>query len=147
MSILLVYASMTGNTEDMAQAIAEGIRLAGAEVVVKDVLDANTHELTNHDGILLGAYTWGDGDLPDEFLDFYEEMDELDLTGKKAAAFGSCDSSYAEYGAAVDTLIAKLRELGAEVELDGLKVELSPDAGDKETCRRFGQQFAGLLQP
>ncbi|WP_135548579.1 flavodoxin [Paenibacillus cymbidii] len=146
-SILLVYASMTGNTEDMAQAIAEGVRLAGAEVVVKDVLDANKHELANHDGILLGAYTWGDGDLPDEFLDFYEEMDDLDLTGKKAAAFGSCDSSYAEYGAAVDTLIAKLRELGAEVELDGLKVELSPDAGDKETCRRFGQQFAGLLQP
>lgn len=26
--------------------------------------------------------------LPDDFLDFYDAMDSIDLTGKKAAVFG-----------------------------------------------------------
>ncbi|ALS20638.1 MULTISPECIES: flavodoxin [Paenibacillus] len=141
-NILMVFASMTGNTEDMADAIAEGIREAGEELVVKSVLDTNTNELEAYDGIILGAYTWGDGELPDEFLDFYEEMDEYSLSGKKAAVFGSCDSSYAQVGAAVDILVEKLRERGAEVVLDGLKIELSPSADEKEQCKEFGRRFA-----
>ncbi|MCS7459271.1 flavodoxin [Paenibacillus doosanensis] len=143
--IIMVFASMTGNTEDMADAIAEGVQEAGAELDQKNVIDVNAGVLEEYEGILLGAYTWGDGDLPDEFLDFYEEMDDLDLSGKKAAVFGSCDSSYSEYGAAVDTLIAKLQERGAEVVLDGLKVELSPSQDEKETCKQFGVQFVGHL--
>ena len=39
-------------------------------------------------------------------------MDSIDLTGKKAAVFGSCDSAYPKYGVAVDILIEKLKERG-----------------------------------
>lgn len=101
MKVIVVFASMTGNTEDMADAVAEGIRGEGAEVVLKNVLDANASELADYDAFVLGAYTWGDGELPDEFLDFYEELDDLDLSGKQAAVFGSADSSYPEFGKAV----------------------------------------------
>ncbi|TGV10056.1 flavodoxin, partial [Mesorhizobium sp. M00.F.Ca.ET.186.01.1.1] len=97
--ILMVYASMTGNTQEIAEAIAEGIRSTGKELEIKEVMDATAKELEDYDGILLGAYTWGDGDLPDECLDFYEEMDDIDLTGKKVVAFGSCDSAYEHVGA------------------------------------------------
>lgn len=91
-NIIMVYASMTGNTEEMAEAIAEGVQEEGGELVMKSVLDADGNILEQYDGILLGAYTWGDGDLPDEFLDFYDDMESLQLDGKKAAVFGSCDS-------------------------------------------------------
>lgn len=143
--IVMIFASMTGNTEDIADAIADGIREAGGELTQQNVMDSKGKELLDYDGILLGAYTWGDGDLPDEFLDFYDEMEELDLRGKAAAVFGSCDSSYSEYGAAVDTLIAKLQELGAEVVLDGFKIELSPSKAEKEACKQYGIQFVEKL--
>ncbi|MBD0379555.1 flavodoxin [Paenibacillus sedimenti] len=143
--IIIVFASMTGNTEEIAEAIAEGIREAGIEPVVKSVMDANGQELENYDGILLGAYTWGDGDLPDEFEDFYEEMDDLNLQGRKSAVFGSADSSYAQFGAAVDTLEAKLAELGAEKVLDGLKIELNPSKEEKQFCLEYGKKFAAAL--
>jgi flavodoxin I len=135
--ILMVYASMTGNTQEIAEAIAEGIRSTGKELEIK--------ELEDYDGILLGAYTWGDGDLPDECLDFYEEMDDIDLTGKKVVAFGSCDSAYEHVGAAVDTLLKKASERGAETPLEGLKIELSPTAKEVETCKAFGVSFSELL--
>jgi flavodoxin I len=83
--------------------------------------------------------------LPDEFLDFYDEMDGLDLTGKKAAVFGSCDSAYSEYGAAVNILIAKLKELGAETILEVLKMELTPTEADKKYCSNFGINFVKQL--
>lgn len=146
MSTLLIYASMTGNTEEMAEAVAEGVKGTDEELTMKEVMDAYASEMADYDGILLGAYTWGDGELPDEFLDFFDEMDDVDLTGKKAAVFGSCDSSYAQYGAAVDILIEKLRQRGCEVVLDGLKVELTPKADEKELCRQFGNAFVCKLR-
>lgn len=143
--VIVIYASLTGNTRDMAEAIEEGLQSRGIDPVMKEVMDADPAELADYDGIILGAFTWGDGDLPDDFLDFYDDMDGLDLTGKKAAVFGSCDSNYDAYGAAVDTLEAKLRELGADVVLDGLKIELTPSAEERETCREFGRQLAAGL--
>ncbi|WP_339170033.1 flavodoxin [Anoxybacillus sp. FSL W8-1294] len=142
---IMIFTSMTGNTEEMAEAIAEGVREQGIELDVKEVLDAVAVELEQYDGILLGAYTWGDGELPDDFLDFYDELDDVDLTGKKAAVFGSCDSSYEKYGAAVDILIEKLQERGAEVVLEGLKVELTPTNEEKQLCIAFGRNFAKQL--
>ncbi|EPZ38834.1 MULTISPECIES: flavodoxin [Anoxybacillus] len=143
--VIMVFTSMTGNTEEMAEAIAQGVREQGVELDVKEVLDATATELEQYDGILLGAYTWGDGELPDDFLDFYDELDDVDLTGKKAAVFGSCDSSYEKYGAAVDILIEKLQERGAEVVLEGLKIELTPTNEDKQLCIAFGREFSKQL--
>ena len=91
---------------------------------------------------LLGAYTWGDGELPDEFLDFYDEMEGLNLEPKVAAAFGSCDSSYQHWGGAVDILSEKLMELGADVVLDGLKIDCAPTGSE---CIQYGQSFAEKL--
>lgn len=87
--VIVVYASMTGNTEEMAEAIVAGAQEAGVEVVSKEAFDANAADLLEYDGIIIGAYTWGDGELPDEILDFYEELEGLDLSGRKAAVFGS----------------------------------------------------------
>ncbi|MGJ7035362.1 flavodoxin [Anoxybacillus eryuanensis] len=143
--VIMVFTSMTGNTEEMAEAIAEGVREQEIELDVKEVLEATATELEQYDGILLGAYTWGDGELPDDFLDFYDELNDVDLTGKKAAVFGSCDSSYEKYGAAVDILMEKLQERGAEVILDGLKIELTPTDEDKQLCIAFGRDFAKQL--
>ncbi|TYP73385.1 flavodoxin [Paenibacillus methanolicus] len=144
-SILVVYASLTGNTEEAAEIIAAAAREAGADTVLKEAFDANAEELLQYDGIIIGAYTWGDGELPDEFLDFYEGMERLDLTGKKAAVFGSGDTSYAIYCGAVDTIENKLKELGAEVACESLKFEYGASSGEKERAAEMGKLMAGLL--
>lgn len=143
---ILLFASMSGNTEMMADAVEEGVRTAGSDVESIDIMYGfEIENLNNYDGILLGAYTWGDGELPDDFFEFYDDLDSIDLTGKKAAVFGSCDSAYPQYGAAVDLLINKLKERGADIFSDGLKVELTPDEQEEEVCRTFGKDFAAFL--
>jgi flavodoxin I len=139
---ILVYASMSGNTKRMAKAIAEAVnKAAGCDIEVKEMYSTDAEVLEAYDSILLGSSTWGDGQLPDEALDFYKGLDRLNLRGKTAAVFGSGDSCYDDYGAAVDLLKHKLWEKGADVVLDGFKVELSPTAEELEECRRFGSAF------
>ncbi|KWW11039.1 flavodoxin [Peribacillus simplex] len=140
--IIIIFASMSGNTEEMADSIAAGIKENDVDIEMIDIMDSpEASILEGYDGILLGAYTWGDGDLPDDFLDFYDEMDDVDLTGKKAAVFGSGDSYYTHYCAAVDILSEKLRERGADIVMEGLKVELTPEDEEIKRCQDFGREF------
>ncbi|HET7658222.1 MAG TPA: flavodoxin [Bacillales bacterium] len=140
--LLMVYASMSGNTEDMANEMIDGIKELGLEIDVVEAFEADAEILSSYDGILIGTYTWGDGELPDELLDFHEEMQELDLTGKKAAVFGSFDWSYGDGGVAVDIMQKTLQKLGAEIVQENLKIELSPTPEDREVCKTFGKTFA-----
>lgn len=140
-NIIMVYASMSGNTENMALEIAEGIRESGEEVDILEAFEADGSILNDYNGILIGTYTWGNGDLPDELLDFYEEMKQLDLSGKKAAVFGSFDWLYEDGGIAVDMIRDTLKQQGAEIVQDDLKVELEPTEEERTKCRSFGKQF------
>lgn len=138
---ILIYASMSGNTEEMADLIAEAIRQTGSEITVKEVSDFSAMELEQYEGIILGSYTWGDGDLPYEFEDFYDDMESIVLTGKKAAVFGSGDTFYPAYCHAVDLLSERLQQCGAEIVQEGLKVEFAPEGEDVDRCRIFGELF------
>lgn len=143
--IIIVYASLTGNTEEMAELIAEGIRSTGAGADLKMVEDCNAVRLLEYDACILGAYTWGDGELPDEFSDFVDELKELNLEAYRAAVFGSGDTSYRLYCAAVDELEQRLREFGAVIIQPPLKVEYGPSPDEKVLCREFGTSFAHSL--
>ncbi|MBB6444228.1 flavodoxin [Bacillus benzoevorans] len=144
--IVLIYASMSGNTEMMAEAVADGIKEAGEEVEAIDIMNGVfAKDLLNYDGIILGSYTWGDGELPDDYLDFYEELEGVDLSGKKAAVFGSGDTGYNSFCAAVDILMEKLKERGADVYAAEIKVDLTPSEADEDECRTLGKNFVTFL--
>ncbi|MDR4888004.1 flavodoxin [Fredinandcohnia sp. QZ13] len=142
---ILVYASMSGNTELMATYIAEGVKEKGIQLDVKECFEIDPEELVNYDGIIIGSYTWGEGELPDELLDFYDEMDHLDFYLKKSAVFGSGSTLYSNYGGAVDLLVEKLKQNGADVIVEPLKIELTPTEKDEIVCKEFGRQFAEKL--
>lgn len=139
---VIVYASMSGNTEEMAFEIADGIRASGEDVDVLEAFEANASVLLDYEGLLIGSYTWGDGEVPDELLDFYDELETLDLTGKKAAVFGSFDWSYGDGGIAVDMIKEALQQQGAVMVQEELKVEFDPTPDERIQCQNFGKKVA-----
>ncbi len=123
--VILIYGSTTGNTEDLSEHVAAGLKQAGADVTVENVMDANIEELNDYDAIVFGCSTWGIGELQDDFLDFNDEMNNISLDGKKAAVFGPGDSdgypdSFCE---AVDILEKTLKNSGATIVVDSFKVD------------------------
>lgn len=146
--VLLIYTSATGNTELMAEAIINVIKNSPLQLSIKDAFDIEPRELLHYDGILIGTYTWDGGVIPDELMDFYEELDDHNLNGIKAATFGSGDSYYTStFGSAIHLFANKLDELGAQIVLDSLIIDLQPDADGMKACNDFAQHFINAILP
>ncbi|MGB3570261.1 MAG: flavodoxin [Priestia megaterium] len=143
--ILLAYASMSGNTEAIADLIEEELVKHGLHVKRAEVYDIDASDLVSAESIIFGAYTWGDGELPDDFLDLYDEMDDIDLTQKQMAVFGSGDSSYDVFCGAVDLIEEKIKKRNGNIAVPGLKIELSPFGEDVEKCKVFAKGFAEVV--
>ena len=89
--VAVIYWSGTGNTEMMAQAVAEGAKAAGADVSLLSVADTNAAEAAGFDRLALGCPAMGAEVLEEmEFEPFFTEL-EPKLTGKRVALFGSFD--------------------------------------------------------
>ena len=132
---LIIYGSTTGNTESTARTIAETLKQNDIDTTVKYITSADLAYLSGgYDVILLGCSTWGDDEieLQEDFAEFFENMDGLDLKGRKLAVFGCGDSSYTHFCGAVDALEEKTESLGAELVASGLKIDGDPDDADDE---------------
>src|SRR5439155_14450621 len=55
-TVLVAYHSVTGNTEKMAQGVAEGARaVSGTSVVLKRVGDVTDNDLSSSDAVIVGS--------------------------------------------------------------------------------------------
>lgn len=126
--ILILYGSTTGNTEQIAQQIANKIQDKNAEL--KNVADTSPEELKNYDFLILASSTWGDGQLQSDFADFIDRLTtnkENIFSGKKMAVLGLGDSSYPQFCEAANILEKKFTALGCQKVIETLKIDGFPD--------------------
>ncbi len=139
---LIAFASMSGNTEDIASVIRDTLIEHSVDVTYLEMDEADIDLLPEYDYILIGTYTWGDGDLPYEAEPFFEDVSSLILKGKKAACFGSGDYAYPRFCEAVNTFCDMLEKTGADLFPETLKIELAPETDeDIECCKEFALGF------
>ena len=138
MKIGVFYASMSGNTEAIADIIAGELKDQNHDVDLEDFMSVQSaSELLNYDLTFIGMYTWGDGDYPDECLDIIEEIEQLDLEKQPFAIFGSGDTSYPDFCGALDQLQRIIEEQGGTVVGNPLRIEFNPEPEDEEVIKKF----------
>jgi anaerobic nitric oxide reductase flavorubredoxin len=142
--VVVIYDTMWGSTERMAQALVEGITGAGAEVklfnlsktdrsdVIKDVQDARA--------LLIGSSTLNNGMFP-TVADFLCYLKGLKPKGKVGAAFGS----HGWAGGAVKQIEEELAKAGVEVIKSDLAVKFVPDEDAIKKCVDFARNVASRL--
>ncbi|MEM3562851.1 MAG: flavodoxin family protein [Candidatus Jordarchaeaceae archaeon] len=85
--VLIVYWSKYGNTKQVAEAIAKGIIEAKkAEVVVKNVKDAEPEEVLKYDALIIGSPNHGGGPVGD-IKNFLKKLEKINLKEKSVAVF------------------------------------------------------------
>ncbi len=137
--ILIFYYSRTGNTEKMAQAVAEGVNSTGeAEVDIKYFMDAE--DLAGYDIILIGAPTFNK-DMPIDTKRLLEQAISIgvNLKEKVGATFGSYGWSGEAPKLVLDILRDKLRMSTPE---PPLLSKLTPDSTILGKCREFGKRIS-----
>ena len=111
------FGTVSGKTEDIAGEIAAGL---GAEAQDFGEI-GGAEDLLEFDSLVVGAPTWHTGADTDRsgtpLDDLYDEIDGLDLSGKKVAVFGLGDSqSYSDnFCDAIEEIHNHFQSAGAEM--------------------------------
>lgn len=139
---LIIYASLTGNTEEGAEVLEEALEELDVEVEVMESSFADAEDFLDFDILIVGTYTYGmDADLPDEIVDFYEELEEVDLTGKVYGTFGSGDTFYEKYCQSVDDFDEQFKKTGATKGAEPVKYNLSAMEEDIENLNKMAEEL------
>ena len=124
--VKIVYASMTGNTEEISEILEEQFQEAGVEVERED--------------------TYGDGELPFEFEDFFDELTEKDLTGKPFGVVGSGDREYGEFFCkSAHDFVGAFEKAGAKKVAETVEIENNAEEEDIEMLKTFVKSVATTL--
>lgn len=137
MSISVVYWSGTGNTEAMANALAEGIREAGGEAVLQAADSANAAELAKEDIFALGCPSMGAEELEESVMEpFVSELEGM-VQGKKILLFGSYGWGDGEW---MRNWEERMKNAGAElITGEGIIANEEPDAEAVEALKAAGR--------
>ena len=137
--VAVVYWSGTGNTEEMANKVAEGAKAAGAEVEVISADDFDGTDISSFDGVAFGCPAMGDEVLEeDEFEPMFNSC-ETKLSGKKVGLFGSYGWGDGEW---MHNWEDKCKEDGAVLVADGVICQEEPDDDAVENCKALGKALA-----
>ena len=130
----VVYWSGTGNTEQMAEAIA---RAADAALFTSE--EFKPEQVADYQAIAFGCPSMGAEELEDgSFLPLFEGC-QAHLKGKKIALFGSYDWGDGEW---MRTWQADCENLGAVLVQEGLICHLEPEEEDLQACTALGEALA-----
>ena len=87
--VLIAYVTRSGETEEMANIIAEGVRFTGHEATVMNIIRIkNEAEIEGYDGYAFGAPTYH-GEMTQGMKTFLFLAEKANLEGKVGGAFGS----------------------------------------------------------
>ncbi len=136
--VAVVFWSGTGNTEMMANAVADGAKSSGAEVSVFGC-EFTPENAGEFDAIAFGCPAMGAEVLEEaEFEPMFLSV-EGSLSGKKVALFGS-------YGWGDEQWMRdwedRVRSAGAQLVSDGLTANNTPDDAALEECKSLGASLA-----
>lgn len=140
----IVYWSGTGNTEAMANYVAEGVTEAGGEAVLLTVSAANAEELKKEKAFALGCPSMGAEQLEEVEMEPFMSEIEGGIAGKQIALFGSYGWGNQEWMRDWEERIALA---GASVvNGEGIAANYAPDDDTIEKCKNAGRALAGYVK-
>ncbi|HWR44888.1 flavodoxin [Sporomusa sp.] len=139
--IAVIYWSGTGNTEQMAVAVADGAKNNdGVSVELIAVNNASKNNVLEADAVALGCPSMGDEVLEEtEMEPFVETLQSAELAGKPLALFGSYGWGNGQW---MRDWVERMKGLGALLVADGLIVQENPNDEGISLCKELGAKLA-----
>jgi len=136
---LIVYATRTGETRQIAELIAEGIRFSGNEAEVMEAKNIKSEaDLAGYDAYVFGSPTYH-GEMLQAMKTFLFIAEKASLEGKVGGAFGSFGWS----GEANDRIFDTMKHiLKMDVVGDTLRLKSSSLEGGMQMAQDYGRAIA-----
>ena len=139
---LIVYATRTGETQQIGELIAEGIRISGHEATVLSNKDVkNESDLQGYDALVLGSATYH-GEMMQGMKTMLFLSEKADLEGKACGAFGAFGWS----GEACDRIFDTMKHiLKMDMVASALRLKSSSLGGGVQMAQDYGREIAKKL--
>lgn len=135
----VVFWSGTGNTEEMANAVLEGMKENGADASIYSADAFQAGDVEGYDAIAFGCPAMGAEVLEeDEFQPLFDECKSA-LAGKKVALFGSYGWGDGEW---MRNWEDDCSEAGIELACDSVVCNDAPDEDAITACKELGAALA-----
>ena len=134
--IAVIYWSGTGNTEAMANAVAEGAKAAGADVSIFTASEFDPASLASYDAAAFGCPAMGAEVLEEmEFQPMFDAC-KRSLGGKRVALFGSYGWGDGEW---MRTWESDCDSAGVNLVCESVICTETHDDAALEACRALGK--------
>ncbi|MGK0550722.1 flavodoxin [Enterococcus faecalis] len=144
--VKIIYASMTGNTEEISEIVESTLQEAGFDVEREECSDVDADFFDDADACVIATYTYGEGELPFEFEDFYDEIQEKDLSDKPFGVVGSGDRDYGDmFCKSAHDFVEAMVKAGAKKVADTVEIENNAEDEDVEALQRFVSELTSNL--
>lgn len=136
--VAILYATVSGNAEELARATEQAWRAQGRACVAANVADFPAARLRECDVAVVIASTWGDGAPPPEAEKFWAAVADpaLDLAQLQYAVLALGSSAYPDFCAAGRRLDEQLAARGARRLVERVDCDTKFAADFKDWLRR-----------
>lgn len=142
---LVLFGSLTGNTLEVADWIADTLTAEGLTIKSVDCAEVrNVDDLcAPYDLIVFGSPTYGDDpcEVQEDVEPVLENLEATGIGGKNVAVFGLGDSSYPHFCGAVDLIAERVAECGGMLIGDPLRVD-DPHGDHADAIRAWARAVA-----
>ncbi|GAP02706.1 flavodoxin [Fructobacillus pseudoficulneus] len=137
----VVFATITGNNEAVADLIIDALEARGVTVTKSEISQTEPEELKDYDLAFVVPYTYDEGSLPDEGLDYFDDLADVDLTGFVYGLAGSGDTFYGDlYCLALDSFDEQFQKTGAKRAGELTRINLYPTEADQATLTKLADE-------
>ncbi|MCP3898418.1 MAG: FprA family A-type flavoprotein [Desulfobacteraceae bacterium] len=139
---LIVFATRSNETKSIADLIAEGIRIAGHEAVIKKVNEIKSEdEIKGYDGYAFGSATYH-GEMITTMKQFLFIAERAELKGKPGGSFGA----YGWSGEAPGRIFETMKNIyGMKMVSDPLMLKASWVGGGAKASQDYGKSISSLI--
>jgi flavorubredoxin len=140
---LIIYATRTGDTQQIAELIAEGLRFSGHQAEVLNVKDVRSEtDLAGYDAYVFGSPTYH-GEMLQAMKTFLFLAAKAELDGKIGGAFGAFGWS----GEANDRIFETMKHiLKMDMVGDTLRLKSSKLGGGMQMAQDYGREIARKIE-
>lgn len=142
--VLVVYATRTSSTRDIADLVAEGIRFSGNEAVIAEVKDIKSKaDFEGYDGYVFGSPTYH-GEMLQSMKTMLFLAEKANLEGKVGGAFGAHGWSTE----AQDRIYNTMKEVfKMDMAKDPLLLKSASLGGGVQMAQDYGKEIGSKLTP
>lgn len=143
--VLVAFFSRMGNTQKMAEFIAEGVRFTGNDVELKKITEIKSEkDLDGYDAYILGCPTYHKN-MTENFKTFLFLAERANLAGKVGGAFGSSTHSGEAPQIIFDTMEYVFKMKMVNLNALSLRENTLSTPDGMRACQDYGRAIGNML--